>query len=571
MPPQLAETELRRLLEVGRSLISELDVDSILQQVLEASRELTGARYAALGILDEHKRELERFLFVGIEEKRRPVIGPLPRGHGVLGELIRDPSPLRLADVAAHPRSFGFPPGHPPMTSFLGVPIAIQGEVFGNLYLTDKAAQEEFTDSDEEVLKVLSEWAAVAIDNARLYQDVQRRRNELERAVRGLEATAIVARSVGFETHLEQVLELIAKRGRALVDARSMFVLLQDSSRLRVACAAGDPGAGLLGVELEAEANLAGSVLATGTGERIPSLDDRVGHGLEAIAGGATSAVVAPLGFRGRARGMLVAFDRNHGSPAFDADDEHLLSSYAASAAIAIATAQSVETERLRLSILAAEAERKRWARELHDETLQELGALKLLLQGAQRAQRPPGARDAVTQAVEWLQLSIEGLQNLITDLRPAALDELGVSPALEALVARTEVSSGLDIEAHIDLADTSGRAATRLTGEIEGTLYRLVQEALTNAVKHAGAERVWIDIIEDDDRVTVAVSDDGGGFDPDQPASGFGLVGMRERVELVAGQLLVDSAHGKGTVVRAQLPALHESATVPHSEAGSG
>ena len=557
--PQLSETELSRLLEVGRALVSELDVESVLHQVLETSRELTAASYAALGILDEAKQELDRFLFIGIDEERRRVIGPLPRGHGVLGELIRHPNPLRLADVAAHPRSFGFPAGHPPMTSFLGVPIAIRGEVFGNLYLTEKSGSEQFTESDEELVVVLAEWAAIAIDNARLYQDVQRRRNELERAVRGLEATATVARSVGFETDLERVLELIAERGRALVGAGSMLVLLEDSSRLQVMCEAGDSAGGALGVRLRAEGTLAGSVLATGAGARVPCLADRVGHGLDAITGSATSAVVAPLGFRGRARGVLVALDREHGSPAFDGDDEHLLTSFAASAAIAIATAQSVEAERLRLSILAAEAERKRWARELHDETLQELGALKLLLQGGQRADGLGMAQAAMGQAVEQLQLSIEGLQNLITDLRPAALDELGVGPALEALVARTAASSGLDIESSIDLADTTGRATTRLTGEIEGTLYRVVQEALTNAIKHAGAERVWIEITEDEDVVTVSVSDDGGGFDPDRTRGGFGLVGMRERVQLVAGQLLVDSAHAKGTVVRAQLPARHD------------
>ncbi|HEX2414179.1 MAG TPA: GAF domain-containing protein [Thermoleophilaceae bacterium] len=177
--------------------------------MLDTGRELTQARYAALGILDERKRELERFLFVGIEEPTRRLIGPLPRGRGVLGELIRRPEPLRLADVTRHPHSYGFPPGHPPMTTFLGVPIAIRGEAFGNLYLTDKAGGGQFTAADEELVIVLAEWAAVAIDNARLYQDVQRRRGELERAVRGLEATATVARSVGFETALDRVLELM--------------------------------------------------------------------------------------------------------------------------------------------------------------------------------------------------------------------------------------------------------------------------------------------------------------------------------------------------------------------------
>jgi signal transduction histidine kinase len=554
----LTGTELSRLLEVGRSLVSELDIESVLGQVLETGRELTEARYAALGILDEHKKKLERFLYVGIDEQLRRAIGPLPRGHGVLGALIRDPRPLRLADVASHPQSFGFPPHHPPMTTFLGVPIAIRGEAFGNLYLTEKAGGREFTAADEELVLVLAEWAAISIHNARLYQDLQGRRTDLERAVRGLEATATVARAVGGETEVERVLELIAKRGRSLLDARSLLILLEQSGRLRVVCGAGERAEEALGSSLPAEGTLASGVLASGSAKRVPSLADRRGHGLAPISRDATSALVAPLGFRGRARGVLVALDREHGSPVFEADDEHLLASFAASAAIAIATAQSVEAERLRLSIRATEAERKRWARELHDETLQELSALKLLLQTGERATELDTAREMIARTVEQLQLTIEALQNLITDLRPAALDELGVTPAVEALVARTAASSGLDIETRIDLAYNSGRSPTPLTGEIESTVYRLVQEALTNAVRHSGAERAWVEVIEGERTVTVSISDDGGGFDPGDSGGGYGLVGMRERVELVDGQLLVDSARGKGTVVRAEVPAVH-------------
>jgi signal transduction histidine kinase len=557
--PKLTDRELKRLLDVGRALVSNLDVESVLAQVLETARELTEAHYAALGILDERRHELERFLYLGIDEGTRRSIGPLPRGRGVLGELIRDPRPLRLADVTGHQRSYGFPPGHPPMTTFLGVPIAIRGEAFGNLYLTDKAGGEEFTDADQELVIVLAEWAAIAIDNARLFQDVQRRRHELERAVRGLEATATVARAVGFETDLDRVLELIVKRGRALVDARSLLILLEEPGGLRVVHAAGERCQDALGTRLQAEGTLAGSVLTAGSAERVPSLADRPGHGLESITGQATSAVVAPLGFRGRARGVLVALDRDHGSPVFDADDEHLLASFAASGAIAIATAQSVEAERLRLSIQAAEEERKRWARELHDETLQDLGAVKLLLESGRRADRAEANDNATGRALEQLALTIAGLQNLITDLRPAALDELGIKPAVEALVARTAASSGLDVEARIDVAYDSGHAPNRLSGEIESTVYRLVQEGLTNAVKHAGAERAWVEIVEDGTTVSVAVSDDGSGFDPEGADGGFGLVGMRERVELVDGRLLIDSVHGRGTVIRAELPAVYE------------
>ena len=552
----LAEKGLRQLLEVGRALVADLDLESVLQHVLETARELTGARYAALGILDERKEGLERFLFLGIDEATRRLIGPFPRGRGVLGELIRRPEPLRLHDVTQHPRSYGFPPGHPPMTSFLGVPIVIRGEAFGNLYLTDKA-HGDFDDGDEHALVILAEWAAIAIDNARLYQNVARRRRELERVVRGLEATATIARAVGFETDLERVLELIVKRGLALIDARSLVVLLEQSDgSLKVVATAGESADEARVVVVAGEGTLAGSVLAAGAAERVPSLGDRKGHGLEAVVGSATSAIVVPLGFRGRARGVLVALDRAVGSPIFDADDEHLLTSFGASAAIAIATAESVEAERLRHSIRASEAERQRWARELHDETLQELGGLKVLLESARVSNRPEVLEGAVGKAVEQLELSIGGLQALITELRPAALDQLGVKPALEALISRTAATSGLEISARIELASIGGSEATRLSGEIESTIYRLVQEALTNVVKHAEANRAWVEVSEDEQEVTVTVRDDGTGFDPDQPAVGFGLVGMRERAELVNGRLLIDSSAEQGTTVRVVLPA---------------
>jgi signal transduction histidine kinase len=567
----LAEEELRQLLEVGRALVAELDLEAVLQHVLETARELTGARYAALGILDDRKEELERFIFQGIDEDTRRLIGPLPRGHGVLGELIRRPEPLRLHDVTQHPRSYGFPPGHPPMTSFLGVPILIRGEAFGNLYLTEKAGG-DFDEGDEQAALILGEWAAIAIDNARLYQDIERRSRELERVVRGLEATATIARGVGFETDLERVLELIVKRGRALIDARSLLVLLeQPDGTLKVVAIAGETAEEARDAVLAGEGTLAGSVLTAGVAERVPSLADRIGHGLEAVAGSATSAIVVPLGFRGRARGVMVALDRAEGSPVFGVDDEHLLTSFGASAAIAIATAQSVEAERLRHSMRASEAERQRWARELHDETLQELGGLKVLLESARAASQPGVLDDAVGTAVEQLELSIGGLQALITELRPAALDQLGVTPALEALLSRTTATSGLEISARIELASDGGRERVRLSGEIESTIYRLVQEALTNVVKHAEADRAWVEVTEEEHEVTVSVRDNGTGFDPDQPGGGFGLVGMRERAELANGRLLIDSSAGQGTTVRAVLPAERADAAPAREAAQEG
>jgi signal transduction histidine kinase len=558
---QLSQEELTRLLAVGRALVSELDLEAVLRQVLTTARELTSARYAALGILDEEKRELERFLTIGLDEEERRAIGPLPRGHGVLGELIRHREPLRLPDVTEHPRSYGFPAGHPPMTTFLGVPVSVRGEAYGNLYLTDKAGDQEFTASDEQLVVVLAEWAAVAIDNARLYESVERRRADLERAVRGLEATAAISRAVGFETELERVLELIVKRGRAMSEATTLLVLLQDDDRLRVEAAAGEVDGSVVGAELPV-ASLAGTVATSGVAEHVSDLRARVGHGLESIAEGARSIVVAPLGFRGRARGVLIAIDRTRGGPAFNAEDEHLLRSFAASAAIAIATAQSVEAERLRHSMRASEDERARWARELHDETLQELGALKVMLDSARQSEDVERTHNAIDVALGQIELSIRNLQALITELRPAALDQIGLLPALEALIKRASATSGLQIDYDAPVLAGDGR----LDPEIERTLYRLIQEALTNVIKHADASNVRLELVEADGCLKLCVEDDGCGFKTEQVTAGFGLVGMQDRVGLVGGKVSIESTPGAGTVVSAEIPARRSGGEVAPS-----
>jgi GAF domain-containing protein len=221
----LDDHRLRRLLEVGRTLVAELDVEAVLDRLLEVAQELTGARYAALGIVDPERRGLERFLTRGIDEITQRAIGDLPRGRGILGVLIEDPKPLRLRRIGDHPRSYGFPAGHPEMNGFLGVPVLIRGQAWGNLYLTEKDGG-EFDESDEEAAVILAGWAALAIENARLYQNVDERRRELERAVTGLKATTAIARALGGETRLERVLELIVKRARALVEARMVLILL---------------------------------------------------------------------------------------------------------------------------------------------------------------------------------------------------------------------------------------------------------------------------------------------------------------------------------------------------------
>jgi len=546
------ETRLIRLIEVGRSLLSELDLDVVLDRVLETARDLTGARYAALGILDEHRRELAQFLTRGVDEATHRAIGDLPRGRGILGLLIDDPRPLRIADVGEHPRSYGFPPGHPPMRTFLGVPVVIRGEAWGNLYLTEKAGG-EFTAEDEDAVVVLADWAAIAIENARLYRSVDARRAELERAVRGFEATATIARAVGGETDLDRVLELIVKRGRALVEARDVIILLTEGDHLAVAAGAGSVAVPQ-GVRVPLRGSPIAALLERPRAQRLAAPERDLGVSPASLGvRDAGAAVVVPLVYRGTALGAMLAFDRLTGEGRFTREDEQLLEAFAASAATAVATAKTVEADRLRRSIEAAEAERRRWARELHDETLQGLGGLKVLLAGAGRLEDPEAMRQAMDQAVEQVSTEIESLRALITELRPAALDQLGLLPALTTLLQRTAATSGLEVEGDLDLGD----ADRRLAGDLETAIYRLVQEALTNVAKHARATRVEVAVRAIPGAVDVRVADDGVGVTAGGgTGGGFGLVGMRERVAMAGGELHIERGDAGGTVVRARLPA---------------
>jgi signal transduction histidine kinase len=550
-PPALDPHRLARLLDVGRGVLSELDLDIVLDRVLETAMELTGARYAAVGVLDEERRGLSRFLTRGVDEQVHRAIGDLPQGRGVLGVLIDHPHPLRLSDVGEHPRSYGFPPGHPPMRTFLGVPILVRGEAWGNLYLTEKAGGEEFSALDEDAVVVLADWAAIAIDNARLYLSATGRRDELERAVRGLEATAAVARAVGAETDLNRVLELVVKRGRALIDARDVLILLREGDELVVAA-----GAGYVSLDEPRRVAVAGSTSGEVLAERRSRrLSDAAAELLVPAAelgvAQASTALLVPLLYRGEALGVLVAFDHLGDDASFTYDDQTLLESFAAQAATAVATAQTVATDRLRRSLEASEAERRRWARELHDETLQALGALKVLLSGAMRLDDVESMRARMRDAVDQLTHDIESLRGLIAELRPPALDQLGLAPALASLAQRTAVTSGLEVRTSFELPE-----GVRPAPDIETAVYRIVQESLTNVAKHARADAVDVSVRCEDREVHIAVADDGVGFDAQGPTDGgFGLTGMRERVELAGGELEIGPGTAGGTLVRARLP----------------
>jgi two-component system, NarL family, sensor histidine kinase DevS len=550
MEDHLDEQRLRRLIDVGRSLLSQLDPEAVLDQVLETARELTGARYAALGILDRERQELERFITRGIDAETHREIGELPRGRGILGVLIDRPQPLRIPAVGDHPKSYGFPPGHPPMSTFLGVPILVRGQAWGNLYLTEKHGGEEFDAVDEESVLILAAWAAVAIENARLYDAVAARRDELERSARRLEAAQAIAVAVGAEMELEPVLELIAKRGRALVEARSLVILLREGDDLVVAASAGVTQRAT-GARVPIGASTTGQVLESRRVQRVTNVNTQLRiSAAELGVTDAQTALLAPLVYRGRGLGVLAAFDRGAKAAGFSAEDEMTLRAFAASGATAVALAQTVQRDRLHHSLDAAEAERRRWARELHDETLQGLGGLRVVLTSALRRVQDDAVAELLRDGVGQVEREIENLRAIITELRPAALDELGLAPAIEALVSRVAAVEGLVVDCAVALPDRH----RRLAQELETTVYRLVQEALTNVSKHAGGEHVRVGVSCAAGRLEVEVTDDGNGFDLAVKASGFGLAGMRERVELSGGQLTIAPTPA-GTTVRAVLP----------------
>ncbi len=372
-----ARTTRRALVQAGIAITSELSLDAVLQKLVLIAAELTDARYSALGVIDRSGQELERFVTYGIDDATRATIGDLPRGRGILGVLITDARPLRLDDLMADPRAVGFPPNHPPMTSFLGVPVMTRGVAYGNLYLAEKQPSGPFSEEDEEIVTLLAAQAAVAIENA-----------------------------------------------------------------------------------------------------------------------------------------------------------------------------GSVQRDALRRAVQAQEAERRRLARELHDETGQALTSMLLGLAAVDRAETADDARVAAGELRELVVETLQNVRRLSVELRPSALDDFGLEPALRRLGQTVKESADLDVQVETRLG------ADRLLPEVETAVYRIVQEALTNVVKHASAERVSIVVTRKPEKLVLIIEDDGSGFDPVAgPGEGLGLLGMRERVQLLDGSLTLDAAHGSGTTLAVELP----------------
>lgn len=536
---------MRVLVEAGIALSSELSLDALLQKLVESAAELTGARYAALGVINEDRSGLERFVFTGLDEEARERIGELPRGRGILGLLIKDARPLRLHDLGQHPQSIGFPPNHPRMKTFLGVPMLLRGVAYGNLYLTEKEGGEDFTEEDEELVALLAAQAAVAVENARLYETATRWSRQLE-------SLHDVVRSLAEETDLQALLALVAERLRELVAARIVLIALPTThGDLRVEAAAGEGAVEVGGQRLAQAGSKTGRVLASGSSARVDSLlEDPEVNQEEARRLGALTGMYVPLLVRGKAIGVIIVHDKRGGSPRFSDEDLRLTEIFAARAAVAVDLSERVARDALRRVVETQEVERRRLARELHDETGQALTSVLLGLRAVEEADGVERLRAAVAELRELVVATLQDVRRLAVELRPKALDDFGLVPALERLTESFADQTGIAVD-----FEAGALGEQRLPAPVESALYRIVQESLTNVVKHAQARHVSIALTRRDRSVAVVVEDDGRGVDPSERGGGLGLLGMRERVELLDGNLEVESRPGAGATVIAEVP----------------
>ncbi|MFF8730000.1 GAF domain-containing protein [Streptomyces sp. NPDC015171] len=547
-PAPAAEAALRmpQLLEAMRCVGSGLELHSTLDRICETAAGLAGARFAAIGVVAEDGDGLTDFVYHGVGEATARRIGRLPDGHrGLLGALIREPEPVLLADLHQDARSCGFPEHHPPMRSFLGVPIRVQGEIFGNLYLTEKRGGEPFDDDDLTMVRVLAAEAGIAVGNARLYEAAKQR----ERWIDGSVAVTTALLSGG---DADEALQVVAEQARRLSGAAAGIVLLPaEEGGLEVVAVASDGPAGLLGTVVPAESAIVAELL---DGQAVFVADAATdARALTPYAGGYGPTMLLPLQSDGRVLGTLVT-PRARGSRPYTRAERTLAVQFASQAALALMMAEA-QRDRERLAVYE---DRDRIARDLHDLVIQRLFATGLMLESAQRQARVPEVREGVGKAVDELEVTIQEIRTAIFALRQG--------PAEAPAGLRTRVLREINMAA----VPLGFKPAHRIVGPLDTAvgdltgknLIAALREALSNAFRHAGASR--IDVVVDaavtlpDGRpgVRLTVADDGVGV----PEGGrrSGLRNLKRRAESLGGDSRLGPGigeHGGGTAVVWEAP----------------
>jgi signal transduction histidine kinase len=527
------------LLEAGLTLASELSLPTVLQRMVDLAVELTGARYGALGVLGRDDTLVD-FITTGVTEQQRHAIGHLPVGRGILGVLIRDVRPLRLADLSQDPRSVGFPPNHPPMRSFLGAPVVARGLVYGNLYLTEKQGAGEFSAEDEQALAVLAAQAGVAIDNARLYDEAQRRSQRLE-ALREL-VTAILGGSP-----LDLALGLAARRTRELVEGDLTTIALPgpQPEALVLEVADGHAADRLRDLEVPIQGSVSGEVLRIGKTVVITDAagDERVFPPVIEL-GELGPAMFVPLRSEGQTFGTLMV-GRRRGRPSFVDADVELMEAFADQAAVAFQYA-SAQRQLQRLAVLE---DRERIARELHDGAIQALFAAGMSLQGTAMLAGDQEIDRRIQDVVGELDRVIRDLRNYIFGLRPGILADRQLDVALRELASELGRRSGVVVVVEVD-----PRLASELAPRA-ADIVQLAREALSNVSRHARAATCRVSLHREGEHAVLEVDDDGQGFDPERVERGQGLGNLSARASSLGGDLGIRSSPAEGTTIRVRIP----------------
>ncbi|QLJ02200.1 GAF domain-containing sensor histidine kinase [Streptomyces sp. NEAU-sy36] len=528
---------LEAVLSVGR----ELELEQVLHSIVEAAAALVDAEYAALGVIGPDGTTLAAFHTVGLSEERIRRIGPYPEGHGILGELIRHPEPLRLPKISEHPASYGFPPGHPPMNTFLGVPIRVRDQVFGNLYLTEKRGGLDFDEEDESVLATLAVAAGVAIDNARLYEDSRLRE-------RWLLASAEISHSLMSGSERAEALDLIAERARENTGSALAAVAMPmpDTESLGVEIAVGAQAEAHRGLVLPLHNSLMGLAFTAAA----PVTSDDVAHD-ERISQepprfeGLGPAVAVPIGTgEGGARGVVL-LARESDQPVFSDKETEMLRGFAAQAAIAMELAQ----RRQAAQQIALLEDRDRIARDLHDLAIQRLFATGMTLQSAGRFIEHPEASERVLRAVDDLDETIKIIRSTIFGLRAR---EGAAAGGLRARVVRVagEASPVLGFAPGVRM---EGLIDTDVPGEVADHVVAVLSEALTNIARHAHADRAEVLLVTDGREVRLTVRDNGVGIPDGGRRSG--LRNMAERARRLGGRLEVGKGELGGATLEWRVP----------------
>ena len=537
--PEAPADRTDALLQAGLTLASELSLDAVLQRIVALAMSLTDARYGALGVLGPEGLITE-FITVGIEPSDRARIGHPPVGRGILGVLISDARTLRLPEISRDPRSYGFPPNHPPMRSFLGAPVKARGRLFGNIYLTEKQGADEFTGEDERTIEVLAAQAGVAIENARLHAESRQR--ELR-----LQAMAEIATATVSGRPLEEVLDLVARRARELLGADLATVAVPSGpEHLLLIAVDGEAAEGLRGTSFPLAKSISGEVVWTGRPVVVAdaSADPRTAQPLVG-AGSIGPAVFVPLAGTEGPVGTLSVGNGVDGHP-FDDADAAALQAFAQQASVAVEYARAQEEVR-RLLVLE---DRERIAKELHDGVIQALFAVGMGLQGTAALARDPEIERRMEDAVGEIDRAIRDLRNYIFGLRPGILADRQLDQALRSLAAEFEERTGVTT-----VVDVDTRVASELSSKA-GDVVQLAREALSNVGRHAGAATCRLALVAADHQAVLEIDDDGRGFDPGAVRpGGQGLDNLRGRAEALGGSLSIESSPRAGTTVRVRLP----------------